>query len=160
MIKITYLLIAAALAALIAGPASAQSIQYLGPHTTDTNQFVDGSQGVLNYNDLCSAAFDGSQMCESIDILRSGSPVQSPFDPFGQWVKPTLITAFWDGTDVNYVDASGIKTTTRGGLSCLGWSIDAGAFLGLRMSAFGQFSTNACSEILAVACCKVTSGKK
>jgi len=159
MLRITNFLIAAALTALIAGPAAAQSLRYLGPHSTDPNDFVFGNMGVNAYNDLCSDAFDGSQMCESIDVLRSGSS-----EPLGgltlQWIKPTLMSAFFDGNNINFVDASGVTTTFQGGLSCSGWGFTGSTLAGLTVRARGSFGIASCNTALPVACCKVSSGKK
>ncbi len=71
MSKTTLTLAVVSLALLLTPSVSAQSLQYLGPSDGE----ADGSEGVLGFNDLCSATFDGAQMCESIDVLRSGSPV-------------------------------------------------------------------------------------
>ena len=166
MLRITKFFIAGALAIMIAAPASAQSLQYLGPHTTDPAQFVQGNLGVLVYNDLCSAAFDGSQMCESIDVLRSGSPVPLGPPAVDQWVKPTLVLlgASGAGAALNVIDASGVVSNSvsilNGALSCGGWGPPPCPTCGvsregLVMSTDGQFSKVFCAGAeLAVACCK------
>lgn len=160
MIKFTNMIIAAALTALIAAPASAQSIQYLGPHSTEMGETVNGGQGVLTYNELCREAFDGAQMCESIDILRSGSL------PSGlslqQWVKPTIVEEYVDGTGAERtVDVGGFSIDRPGGLSCSGWGSNDPGLRGLVINAnTGRYTALSCSGFLFVACCKVSSGKK
>ena len=74
MYKSTLTLAAVSLALLLTPSVSAQSLQYLGPHSTDAADLVDGANGVLNNNSLCSIAFNGAQFCGSIDILNSGQP--------------------------------------------------------------------------------------
>lgn len=166
MLKTTLNLAAVALALLLSTAVSAQSLQYKGPHSTDAADSVDGGEGVLAYNALCAATFDGAQMCESIDLLRSGGlPVEGglPQDK-RQWVKPTLIAVFKDGDDVRVVDASGVTSTVPGELSCRGWSSAGATKGGLFISHEGRFQVAQCSVDLAVACCMVnlpdTKGKK
>ena len=77
MLKNTLTLAAISLTLLLSTSVFAQSMKYLGAHTVvdaaDPFDFVPGGLGVLQYNRRCAAAFPGAQMCESIDILRSGS---------------------------------------------------------------------------------------
>ena len=127
---------------------------------------------VLEFNRRCAAAFDGAQMCESIDILRSGSPPDDAAVTAGvvQWVKPTIVQAALDPDFdlLRVFDASGQSTliadsvVLAGGLSCLGWSTSADNQTGLIMQRNGKFGVTSCSQeaFFAVACCKVTSGKK
>ncbi len=97
-------------------------------------------------------------MCESRDFLRSGS--QEPTASiFPQWTKPNIQTVF-DGVDIVFVDASGFISSSPGGLSCDGWSAIGPADFGLIVDTRGRYSALACNFEIAVACCKVTSGKK
>ena len=66
MLKTTKFLIATALAMLIAAPALAQSLAYVG---NSDDKFV-GSGGVLDFHAACDATFPGSQFCTSEDIIR------------------------------------------------------------------------------------------
>ena len=160
MFKSTLTLAAVSLALLLSPSVSAQSLQYLGPHSGDPADHVNGENGVLNNNDLCSATFDGGQMCESLDMLRSGSPAPPGGGGF-QWIKPSIVAVVIDPVDgVRFVDASGISSVASGGLSCKGWNNAQVAVGGLAITIGGSYGVVACSGDLPVACCKVSSGKK
>ena len=75
MLKISKFLIATALATLIAAPALAQSLAYVG---NSDAKFV-GSGGVLDFHAACNDTFPGSQFCTSEDIIRGGA--RSPLSP-------------------------------------------------------------------------------
>ena len=156
MLKATVTIAAVSLALLLSTSVFAQTIQYLGDHGVSGAGAVKGGQGVLFYNDLCGDAFppDG-QMCDSTDILISGFGVQSTRT---QWVKPVM-QCFGD----TCVDASGVGAVgavNPGRMSCDGWSTTSSAFRGLSMTHKGQFELRQCGAKLAVACCKVTTGRK
>jgi hypothetical protein len=172
MLKTTLTLAAVSLTLLLSTSVFAQSIRYLGAHTVvdgaDPFDFVQGGLGVLQYNRRCAAAFDGAQMCESIDLLRSGSLPDDAAKAVNilQWIKPTIVQVFVDPNDITVnrmFDVSGVTANFPGGLSCLGWSTSSNNNLGLIVSGDGQFgarSCNAAGGFGAVACCKVSSGKK
>ena len=177
MLKTTLTLAAVSLTLLLSTSVFAQDIKYLGAHTVvagaDPFDFVPGGLGVLQYNRRCAAAFDGSQMCESIDILRSGSLPDDAATAMGvqQWVKPTIVQVVADPVSdtLRIFDASGrpnfsiVTIMQAGGLSCLGWSTSAGNHTGLVVTGDGQFLTRSCDAaggFGAVACCGVTGGKK
>ncbi len=172
MLKTTLTLAAVSLTLLLSTSVFAQSIKYLGAHTVvdgaDPFDFVQGDLGVLEYNRRCAAAFDGAQMCESIDILRSGSLPDDAAKTAGvvQWVKPTITQVVLDpnfGNLLRVFDVSGANTNIVGGLSCLGWSTASSNNFGLVMDGDGEFNAASCEApggFHAVACCKVTSGKK
>ena len=166
MMKASLYLATVLLASLFSSSVPAQSLQYLGPHTTNLpGDGVTGGEGVLVYNELCAAAFDGSQMCESIDILRSGSPEFPASSPVFQWVKPTIVSVVLNGNgEVLYVDASGqiafLEPNGVFGFSCGGWATSTNSRGGLAVSTRGEYGAFPCNLLLAVACCKVASGKK
>ena len=178
MLKTTLTLAAISLTLLLSTSVFAQNMNYLGAHTIvageDPFDFVSGGGGVLDSNRRCAAAFKGGQMCESIDILRSGSPPDSAALTAGilQWVKPTIVQAGLDPTIQSGVlrvfDASGQSTAhfnsgvLAGGLSCLGWSTSATNHTGLVIQGNGKFQVTSCFEkdFFAVACCGVKRGKK
>ena len=161
MLKTTLTLAAVSLTLLLSTSVFAQSIKYLGSHTiiddADPFDFVDGGQGVLQYNRRCAAAFDGAQMCESIDILRSGSPPDAAAKAAGlfQWVKPTIISVVLEPNADNTLnpethrlyDVSGVsfRGPDDGGLSCNGWSTAAENIRGLVMDGDGEFNTQSCA---------------
>jgi len=85
MLKTTKFLIATALATLIAAPALAQSLAYVG---NSDDKFV-GSGGVLDFHAACDATFPGSQFCTSEDIIRGGT---TPFVANSQaWAHPIQV---------------------------------------------------------------------
>jgi hypothetical protein len=45
-------------------------------------------------------------------------------------------------------------------MSCEGWSTNFDAVRGLSMTPDGQFELRRCGAKLAVACCKITTGRK
>ncbi len=172
MLKTTLTLAAVSLTLLLSTSVFAQNIQYLGAHTVedlgDPFDWVSGGQGVLEFNRRCAAAFDGAQMCESIDVLRSGSLPDDAALTAGvmQWIKPTIVQVLVDPNDITVnrmFDASGVTANFPGGLSCLGWSTGSVNNHGLIMSGDGQFGSRSCdisADFVTIACCKVTSGKK
>ena len=174
MLKTTLTLAAVSLTLLLSTSVFAQSIEYLGAHTVedgaDPFDFVQGGLGVLEYNRRCAAAFDGAQMCESIDILRSGSLPDAAAKTAGvvQWVKPTITQVVLDPNPaldpplLRLFDVSGASTILPGGLSCLGWSTASINNFGLAIDGDGEFRVEVCQTFgfVAVACCKVTSGEK
>ena len=174
MLKTTLTLAAVSLTLLLSTSVFAQSIKYLGAHHISDQasdpEWVTGGLGVLEFNRRCAAAFDGAQMCESIDILRSGSLPDDAAVTEGvvQWVKPTITHVVLDPDPtldpplLRLFDVSGASTILPGGLSCLGWSTSSSNNTGLIVNGDGKFFTNACNfgDFFAVACCKVTSGKK
>ena len=92
MLKTTPTLAAVSLALLLSSSVSAANLEYLGPHTTDPGvDGVNGGQGVFVYNELCAAAFDGGQMCDTLDLLRSGSSPKTELSVI-QWVKPVMLS--------------------------------------------------------------------
>ena len=68
MLKTIKFLIATALVTLIAAPALAQSLAYVGNSEATFN--ID--KGVLNFHAACDETFQGSQFCTSEDIIRGG----------------------------------------------------------------------------------------
>ncbi len=174
MLKITLTLAALSLTLLLSTSVFAQSLKYLGAHTivagADPFDFVNGGQGVLQYNRRCAAAFDGAQMCESIDVLRSGSFPDDAAKTAGilQWVKPTIISVVLEpnpNPDLNppdhrLYDVSGVSSIGPDpGLSCNGWSTQASNILGLTIDGDGEFGRDGCNQqnFHAVACCKVSN---
>ena len=159
MLKTTLNLAAVALALLLSTAVSAQSLQYLGPHSTAPLDFVDGDQGVLRDNDLCDATFAGAQMCASVDILRGGGLPDASF--LIQWVNPTLISAFIDGANVvRVVDASGVVSPNAEGLGCPLPFTTGSPAVGLTVSTSGRYSILSCESALPIACCRATKAKK
>ncbi len=126
MLKTTKFLIATALATLIAAPALAQSLTYVGNSEAKFN----GAGGVLDFHDACDETFPGSQFCSSEDIIRGGG---APFVANSQaWVHPIQV-AFDTarGVPVLY---SGARVPTAGGgnsPSCQGWASNGGNVFGL-----------------------------
>ena len=125
MLKTTLTLAAVSLTLLLSTSVFAQKVEYLGAHTVvagaDPFNFVSGGQGVLDFNRRCAAAFEGAQMCESIDILRSGSLPDAAAQAAGvlQWVKPTILQVVQDpngATETLIYDASGVARLSPGGL--------------------------------------------
>ena len=102
--NIRKLLVTAALAALIAGPAYAQGVKYLGA----SNEKGIGTTGVLGFNALCRATFPGSHFCTTRDILESGDEVSANFAV--QWVHPVIVGVTTVGTDVIAVELSGVHS--------------------------------------------------
>ena len=159
MLKTTLTLAAVSLGLLLSTSVSAQSLQYLGPNSTGPTANVDkfqGNKGVLFYNEECAAAFSGGQMCESIDVLRSGSPIP-PGPSVRQWIRPTLLPPVFNVAlgKIVVFDAAGVATTS-GNLSCFGWSSLGGVGLVI-FGTEGRFGSNGCSTFLPVACCKVVN---
>ncbi len=180
MLKTTLTLAAVSLTLLLSTSVFAQNVQYLGAHTVVDGappfNFVQGDLGVLEFNRRCAAAFDGAQMCESIDILRSGSFPDDAAKTAGviQWVKPTIISVVLDPDPtlipplLRVFDASGVSAliasdiNSTAGLSCIGWSTAALNQRGLAIDGDGEFRVETCQTFgfVAIACCKVKSGKK
>ena len=161
MLKTTLSLAALSLALLFSNSVLAQGMDYLGPHSNDSNDHVDPNQGIIVYNELCSAAFDGSQMCESIDVLRSGSTGTTGDPDNIQWVKPTLVASYLNGQgDTVFVDASGTISDDLGGLSCSGWSSANLSLTGLNVNVNGRFSLASCQVPLPIACCRAKRKQK
>lgn len=154
MLKNIMTLTAVSLALLFSNSVFAQRMEYLGPHSGDPSTWVTGNRGIFTYNELCSAAFPGSQMCESIHVLRSGTTIISDPDNI-QWIKPTLVASYLnaEGEPV-FVDASGKVQEGVGGFSCDGWSGGVNVRPGLIIGGTGSFSTSTCESELPVACCK------
>lgn len=158
MSKPSSFLIAAVLVALGIGSAlgddGRELVGFAGP-------VVNGSGGIFEKHAMCDAAFPGSRMCYSTDILRNGARDNPP--AFGQgWVQPSLI--FSDPNAGLFIDASGRHATDFSGkLSCLGWAISSGGYKGLtievqELGAF--FLDETCNNEFLVACCAARKGKQ
>ena len=171
VVKTTLTLAAVSLTLLLSTSVFAQKVEYLGAHTVvagaDPFDFVTGGKGVLDFNRRCAAAFEGAQMCESIDVLRSGSLPDDAAVTAGvmQWLKPTIVQVVQNpnvATEILIYDASGLNRSLLGGFSCDGWSTSATNQTGLTMEGNGKFHVTACDQeaFHAVACCKVTTGAK
>ena len=87
MLKTIKFLIATALAMLIAAPALAQSLVYVGNSDDDT---LTGGDGILAFHKACDATFEDSQFCTSEDIIRGGFPLRTRLSGSTQ--------SFWVGT--------------------------------------------------------------
>ncbi len=88
MLKTTRFLIATALAMLIAAPALAQSLVYVGNSDDGT---LTGGDGILAFHKACDETFSGSQFCTSEDIIRgAGFPLRTRLSASTQ--------SFWVGT--------------------------------------------------------------
>ena len=120
MFKITKFIIATAFAVLVAGPAYAQSVQYVGP----SDDSALGDEGILGFNALCQATYgEGARFCTSGDILGSGSLPATPATE--QWVHPTGVEVAVTGTTIALFDITGLNAGIYGadawkGLSCSG----------------------------------------
>ena len=114
MLKTTKFLTATALAALIAAPANAETLEYLGPSFAA----APGDAGVLGFTALCEATYVGSQFCFSSDILRSLKVLSERSTTKGMWVMPDIRGYASDGSLLFAIDASGVVGTK---LSCDGW---------------------------------------
>ncbi|MDH3317695.1 MAG: hypothetical protein OER43_18265 [Gammaproteobacteria bacterium] len=154
MLKNIMTLTAVSLALLFSNSVFAQRMEYLGPHSGDPSTFVTANRGIFIFNELCSAAFPGSQMCESIHVLRSGATNVGDPDN-AQWIKPTLVASYLnaEGEPV-FVDASGKIQEGVGGFSCNGWFGGDNVRPGLIIGGTGKFGTASCNLELPVACCK------
>ena len=169
MLKTTRFLIATALATLIAAPALAQSLTYVG----NSDEKFNGGGGVLDFHAACDETFPGSQFCTSEDIIRGGG---APFVANSQaWVHPILV-GFDTGDDVPVL-FSGARVPTAGGgnsPSCQGWSSNASNVFGLVLNIGGtnkggliltncNVSTPCAGNLalcLPVACCSKKEAKK
>jgi hypothetical protein len=159
MLKATLTIAVISLALLLSTSVFAQNIQYLGDHMVGGAGAVKGGKGVLFYNDLCRDAFPEGQMCDSENILNSGSGVLSTRQ---QWVKPVM-QCFDDGGRGTCIDASGLEAVGAvqlGRMSCNAWSTNFDAVRGLSMRSDGRFELRRCGAKLAVACCKITTERK
>jgi hypothetical protein len=156
MLKTTKFLIATALATLIAAPALAQSLTYVGNSEATFN--VD--RGVLNFHAACDDTFEDSQFCTSEDIIRGGAfPLVAGNDA---WVHPIQV-AFDTGGGVPVLFSGAVVPTAGGGNSpsCQGWSSNASTVFGLVMNTpRGFFTVTNCNNILPVACCEKKGGPK
>ena len=124
-----------------------------------TSTSFRGFEGVVRFNNACSATFPGSRMCTSVEVMES-----APFtgDLSGSsWVRPTIV-----GVDArgSVVDASGaVGLASGGGLACRGWS--AGALgpirgrrpTGLVVGVGGRLGQTPCNLPRTVACCAPVS---
>ena len=172
MLKISKFLIATALATLIAAPALAQSLAYVG---NSDAKFV-GSGGVLDFHAACNDTFPGSQFCTSEDIIRGGA---IPFVANDQaWVHP-IVVGFDTGAEL-VVLYSGAQVPSGSGsvtVTCQCWSSSASNLDGLVVTVGGNFESgkfvmgdcnvqSGCSPVnqancgLPVACCKKKAGQK
>ncbi len=131
------------------------SLEFLGPSSATAK----GDEGVLGFNAICQATFDGSQFCNSSDILRSGNIASATSTANGMWVMP-VISGFVPLAGPPYVavDASGVVGGPDTDLSCRGWTDSTHA--GLHITDEGGFSIADCATAREAACCKVTSGLK
>jgi hypothetical protein len=158
MSKTPLILIAAALIGLSAGPVlgddGRELVGFAGPA-------VNGSGGIFEKHAMCDAAFPGSRMCSSKDILDNGGRDYPPA-PGQAWIQPSLI--FSDPNSGLFIDASGRHATDfLGKLSCLGWSISSSAYKGLtievqELGAF--FLDETCNDAFLVACCAARKGRQ
>jgi hypothetical protein len=150
MLKTTKFLIATALATLIAAPALAQSLTYVG----NSDETFTGRGGILAFHKACDATFPGSQFCTSEDIFRGGGfPIKNEL----AWVHPIVLGGdsvtgrfyLYIGRDIPYND-----------ISCLGWS--SNNTFGLTIDGFndGVFDFEGCANAKRVACCSQKEAKK
>ncbi len=134
-----------------AGPAGAQGPQgQPGPPPPRfelvgfTGSF-DGYEGVLGFTLSCQAAFPGSRMCISTEVVET---VVVPLGLTGQaWVQPDFRVGTGTGSAV---DAASGLTGLANELTCDGW--DDGNF-SLTVDDTGAFDALACTGFHPVACC-------
>lgn len=162
MSKSILIMFVAALVALGAGPTlgddGREFVGFAGP-------VVNGKAGLFEMHALCDAAFAGSRMCKSQDIVDNGAKDDPP--PPGQgWVNARIVIR--DGTTGEVVDVSGfIANQSAGKLTCSGWQSDSSAVFGLTIFIDAglippepNFFSTRCDFLKSVACCATRKGKQ
>ncbi len=151
MLKTTRFLIATALAMLIAAPALAQSLTYVGNSSDDQ---LTGGDGILAFHKACDATFSGSQFCTSEDSIRGGGfPIED------EVVRVHPIVLGGDGvTAYLYIG----RAIAFNDISCKAWSSFNAVDLGLVIDGFngGRFDFESCGALRKVACCSKKGGQK
>ena len=117
-----------------------------------TSATFDGSQGVLGFSSACQVEFEGSKMCNSVELMETTS---IPTELAGEaWVRPTLPSLFIGGVAR---DVSGASLTSNSGATCTGWSRSDTSDTGFLVDANGRFASatneSRCNTLHSVACC-------
>ena len=142
---------------VISTPLCGQSASFVGL----SNDSATGAAGLMAFNQMCRETFGGSQMCNSKQILASGSIIT---ESGAGWVIPN-VSAFVDSQGRTiFLDTSGAVTSIPGGLSCGGWSNNTNTAAGLTIhlndpsgfGGLGSFIRQPCQLELQVACCRVS----
>jgi hypothetical protein len=142
-------------ASVLLGPPVAQAEHELVGFTSAT---MTGDTGVLGFTLACQAEFGSTaRMCDSLEVMRttnvpsglSGTAwVRPVFQPMGFGMSSTSSGTV---TRSMSMDASGIRATILGDLTCYGWAIAGDD--GLTVDANGGFGRTGCPTLQSVACC-------
>jgi hypothetical protein len=116
-----------------------------------SNDAYTGDLGIFVFNSSCNAAFPGSRMCDTEQIVKTANPPDGdPISSNAAWVRPSL------------ADPGKILTDSHN--DCTNWTTQNGTGLVLLgddppTSRYGHIKTLPCDTSLLVACC-IEEGKK
>jgi hypothetical protein len=124
-------------------PAEPQRYQLVG--FSDTT--ATGSAGVLGMTIICSDAFEGARMCNSVEVMETSDVPLLP-ESTEAWVRPIFAPIVGSVSDASGVTAA---NTLPAYLSCNSWKTDS--HRGLQVNGRGGFLQGVCDASHPIACC-------
>jgi len=128
------------------GSVSAPASQFMGFSSGTT----DGAGGLLTMGNLCHTSFSGSHMCSTVEF--AGAKMNGVSVSGSAWILPVL-SEMHAGSSRNVMDLVMGESLTGSGLTCGGWTTNL-SYSATIITPQGGISTNTCSTVNPVACCK------
>ena len=127
------------------GSVSAPASQFMGFSSGTT----DGAGGLITMGNLCHTSFAGSHMCSTVEF--AGAKMNGVSVSGSAWILPVL-SEMHAGSSRHVMDVIAGVATTGYELTCYGWTSTSGS--ATIITPQGGISTNSCSTVNPVACCK------
>ena len=159
--KVRIVAIALANILFFAIPANATPPASNGVDALDANfrfvgfstDMVTGITGFAGMAAACTAKFGfGARIATTMEVMEIPIFVDGAIAE--AWVQPVLTHAFFNGIEIERLDASGWSTSgTRATVNCRGWATDSAGFAGLTVTGDAlAIELQTCDTALPVAC--------